>query len=76
MSSIAEMTGIPRPTVIRKLRELEQSGMAVRKRTKAGVFVHMTTKSWEYVRPHVVRLLQLEEQLSTRTHSKPLRPDL
>jgi CTP-dependent riboflavin kinase len=64
VSSIAEMTGIPRPTVIRKLHLLEELGLASRTETGKGTMVSMTSESWEYVRPHVARLLELESELA------------
>lgn len=64
VSSIAEMTGIPRPTVIRKLHLLEEMGVATRLETGKGTMIYMTPESWEYVRPHVMRLLDLESELA------------
>ena len=64
VSSIAEMTGIPRPTVIRKLHLLEEIGVATRLETSKGTMIYMTPESWEYVRPHVTRLLDLETELA------------
>jgi DNA-binding transcriptional ArsR family regulator len=64
VSSIAEMTGIPRPTVIRKLHLLEEMGLASRNETGKGTMVYMSPESWEHVRPHVVRLLELESELA------------
>lgn len=64
VSSIAEMTGIPRPTVIRKLHLLEELGLASRTETGKGTMISMTSESWEYVRPHVARLLELESELA------------
>lgn len=63
VSSIAEMTGIPRPTVIRKLHLLEEMGVATRLETGKGTMIYMTPESWEHVRPHVMRLLDLESEL-------------
>ena len=65
VSSIAEMTGIPRPTVIRKLHLLEDLGLASRNETGKGTMIYMSPESWEYVRPHVSRLLELESELAT-----------
>ncbi|MCK5364305.1 MAG: helix-turn-helix domain-containing protein, partial [Gammaproteobacteria bacterium] len=39
VSSIAEMTGIPRPTVIRKLHLLEEMGLVSRSETRHGTMV-------------------------------------
>jgi hypothetical protein len=64
VSSIAEMTGIPRPTVIRKLHLLEEFGVAKRIETGKGTMIYMTPESWEHVRPHVTRLLDLETELA------------
>jgi CTP-dependent riboflavin kinase len=64
VSSIAEMTGIPRPTVIRKLHLLEKLGLASRTETGKGTMVYMSPDSWEHVRPHVVRLLELGAELA------------
>lgn len=64
VSSIAEMTGIPRPTVIRKLHLLEEMGVATRLETGKGTMIYMTSESWEHVRPHVTRLLDLEVELA------------
>lgn len=65
VSSIAQMTGIPRPTVIRKLHLLEEMGMASRSETGKGTMIYMTSESWEHVRPHVARLLELETEMAT-----------
>jgi len=65
VSSIAEMTGIPRPTVIRKLQLLEELGMASRTETGKGTMILMSPNSWKHVRPHVARLLELETELAT-----------
>ncbi len=59
VSSIAEMTGIPRPTVIRKLHLLEEIGLVRRIETGKGTMIDMSPESWEHVRPHVARLLEL-----------------
>lgn len=64
VSSIAEMTGIPRPTVIRKLHLLEEFGVARRMQTGKGTMIYMSPESWEHVRPHVSRLLDLESELA------------
>ena len=64
VSSIAELTGIPRPTVIRKLHLLEELGLARRAGTGKGTMIVMSPESWEHVRPHVQRLLELENQLA------------
>ena len=64
VSSIAEMTGIPRPTVIRKLHLLEDMGVASRTETGKGTMIYMSQKSWDHVRPHVARLLELESELA------------
>lgn len=64
ISSIAEMTGIPRPTVIRKLNLLENMGLVRRTETARGTMVYMSQESWERVRPHVARLLELEMELA------------
>ena len=64
VSSIAEMTGIPRPTVIRKLNQLESMGLVRRAETARGTMVYMSQESWERVRPHVARLLELEMELA------------
>jgi len=64
VSSIAEMTGIPRPTVIRKLHLLEEMGVATRLETVKGTMIYMAPESWEHVRPHVTRLLDLETELA------------
>lgn len=65
VSSIAAMTGIPRPTVIRKLHLLEEIGLASRSETRHGTMVSMSAESWDHVRPHVARLLELETELHT-----------
>ena len=65
VSSIAEMTGIPRPTVIRKLHLLEDLGFASRTETGKGTMIYMSPESWDHVRPHVARLLELESALET-----------
>lgn len=65
VSGISQMTGIPRPTVIRKLHLLEEIGLARRTETGKGTMVSMSPESWEHVRPHVARLLELEEELAT-----------
>lgn len=64
VSSIAEMTGIPRPTVVRKLHLLEEMGMATRTETGRGTMIYMSPESWEHVRPHVTRLIELESELA------------
>lgn len=64
VSSIAEMTGIPRPTVIRKLHMLEDLGVAHRRETGKGTMIYMSPESWEHVRPHVARLMELETELA------------
>lgn len=64
ISSIAEMTGIPRPTVIRKLNLLESMGLVHRAETARGTMVYMSQESWDRVRPHVARLLELEVELA------------
>jgi DNA-binding transcriptional ArsR family regulator len=69
VSSIAEMTGIPRPTVIRKLRLLEEIGLASRSETRHGTMVYMSPESWDHVRPHVARLLELEIELATASEN-------
>jgi hypothetical protein len=66
VSSIAEITGIPRPTVIRKLQLLEEIGLARRTETAQGPMVHVSPDSWEHARPHVRRLVALESELTTR----------
>jgi len=63
VSSISQMTGIPRPTVIRKLHLLEELGLASRTETSKGTMIYMSPESWQYVRPHVERLLELESEL-------------
>ena len=63
VSSISQMTGIPRPTVIRKLNLLEERGLATRTETSKGTMIYMSPESWQYVRPHVERLLELESEL-------------
>ncbi len=65
VSSIAQMTGIPRPTVLRKLRLLEEMGMASRTKTGKGTMIYMSPESWDHVRPHVARLLELGSDLAT-----------
>lgn len=65
VSSIADMTGIPRPTVIRKLHLLEELGMARRSETGHGTLIHMTPESWNHVGPHVARLLELESEMAS-----------
>jgi len=65
VSTIAHMTGIPRPTVIRKLHLLEEMGMARRNETGRGTLIYMTPESWNHVRPHVARLLELESEMAT-----------
>ncbi|MCK5364661.1 MAG: hypothetical protein KAR22_16910, partial [Gammaproteobacteria bacterium] len=55
----------PRPTVIRKLHLLEEMGMASRSETGKGTMIYMTPESWEHVRPHVARLLELETEMAT-----------
>jgi len=68
VSSIADMTGIPRPTVIRKLHLLEELGMAHRSETSRGTLVYMTPASWEHARPHIARLLELENEITIPGH--------
>ena len=75
VSSIAEMTGIPRPTVIRKLHLLEELGVANRIETGKGTMIYMTPESWEHVRPHVTRLLDLETELATEDEEGPALPN-
>ena len=65
VSSIAKMTGIPRPTVIRKLHLLEEIGVARRSETGKGTMVYMLPGSWDTVRPHVARLLEFETELAS-----------
>jgi CTP-dependent riboflavin kinase len=69
VSSIAAMTGIPRPTVIRKLHLLEEIGLASRSETRHGTMVTMSAESWDHVRPHVARLLELETELTTASEN-------
>ena len=69
VSSIADMTGIPRPTVIRKLDLLEEIGLASRSETRRGTMVTMSAESWVHVRPHVARLLELETELTAASES-------
>lgn len=64
VSSIAHMTGIPRPTVIRKLHLLEEMGLASRTETGKGTMIYMSPESWNHARPHVERLLELESELA------------
>lgn len=65
VSCISETTGIPRPTVIRKLHLLEEIGLASRTETGKGTMVYMSPEYWEHVRPHVARLLELEVEVAT-----------
>ncbi len=65
VSSIAQMTGIPRSTVLRKLHLLEDMGMASRTETEKGTMIYMSPESWDHVRPHVARLLELESEGAT-----------
>ncbi len=65
VSSIAQMTGIPRPTVVRKLLLLEEMGMASRTETRKETLIYMSPESWDHVRPHVARLLVLGSDLAT-----------
>lgn len=65
VTSISQMTGIPRATVIRKLNLLEEIGLARRTETAKGTMVHVSAQTWEHVRPHVTRLLELEVDLAT-----------
>jgi len=74
VSSIAEMTGIPRPTVIRKLHLLEEMGAATRLETGKGTMIYMTPESWEHVGPHVMRLLDLETELVAEEEQAPALP--
>lgn len=74
VSSIAEMTGIPRPTVIRKLHLLEEMGAATRLETGKGTMIYMTPESWEHVGPHVMRLLDLETELVAEEEQGPALP--
>ena len=69
VSSIADMTGIPRPTVIRKLDLLEGIGLASRSETRRGTMVTMSAESWVHVRPHVARVLELETELTAASES-------
>jgi DNA-binding IclR family transcriptional regulator len=69
VTSIADMTGIPRPTVIRKLHLLEEIGLASRSETRHGTMVYMSVESWDHVRPHVARLLELETELTVDSES-------
>ena len=63
------MTGIPRPTVIRKLHLLEEIGLASRSETRHGTMVTMSAESWDHVCPHVARLLELETELAIASKS-------
>jgi len=74
VSSIAEMTGIPRPTVIRKLHLLEEMGAATRLETGKGTMIYMTPESWKHVGPHVMRLLDLETELVAEEEQAPALP--
>ena len=74
VSSIAEMTGIPRPTVIRKLHLLEEMGFATRLETGKGTMIYMTPESWEHVWPHVTRLLDLETELVAEEEKAAMLP--
>jgi CTP-dependent riboflavin kinase len=69
VSSIAEMTGIPRATVIRKLHLLEEIGLVSRSETSHGTMVYMSPESWDHVGPHVARLLELETELAIASES-------
>ncbi len=69
VSSIADMTGIPRATVIRKLHLLEEIGLASRSETRQGTMVYMSPESWDHVRPHVAHLLELETELAIASES-------
>ncbi len=69
VSSIAEMSGIPRATVIRKLHLLEEIGLVSRSETRQGTMVYMSPESWDHVRPHVARLLELETELAIASES-------
>ena len=72
VSSIAKMTGIPRPTVIRKLHLLEEMGVARRTETGKGTMVYMLPGSWDRVRPHVARLLEFETELAGTDKSQTM----
>ena len=72
VSSIAKMTGIPRPTVIRKLHLLEEMGVARRTETGKGTMVYMLPGSWDRVRPHVARLLEFETELADTDKSQTM----
>jgi hypothetical protein len=72
VSSIAKMTGIPRPTVIRKLHLLEEIGVARRTETGKGTMVYMLPESWDTVRPHVARLLEFETELASTDKPKAM----
>lgn len=65
VSYIAKMTGIPRPTVIRKLHLLEEMGLVRRNETGKGTMVYVSPDSWEHMRPHVASLLELESEMVT-----------
>ena len=69
VSSIAEMTGIPRATVIRKLHLLEEIGLVSRSETSHGTMVYMSPESWDHVGPHVACLLELETELAIASES-------
>lgn len=73
VSSIAEMTGIPRPTVIRKLNLLEELGLASRTETGKGTMVYMSAESWQHARPHVTRLLELQSELEAAGEDSDVR---
>ena len=64
VSTIARMTGISRPTVIRKISLLEEIGMVTTIRSEKETKVMMTEKSWKHVRSHVTKLMELESYLS------------
>jgi hypothetical protein len=44
---------------------LEEIGLVSRSETRHGSMVTMSPESWDHVRPHVARLLELETELAT-----------
>lgn len=64
VSSIAQITGISRPTVIRKIRILEKINMATTVRSGRETKVTLTTLAWEHVRSPVANLIELASNLS------------
>ena len=60
--------------VIRKLHMLEDLGVARRMETGKGTMIYMSPESWEHVRPHVTRLMELETELAAEDDGSGAAP--